>query len=536
LEEHMRVQDANSTQKYIALEERLSEEQAAAAERYAVLQTRLGNEMGTRAVVEVSQAAVEKKLLEKQEEFSETRQELEEEVARLQALLDKRDRVQARILAIAPDLALEDNLRALDQLNTSATSPNPRTQGSLILTESFAASASSDASRPKRERGFQLGLSLSEFGLSSPNWPTPPLDVDSNHPALNAAPAAGAGVDSGSEERCAGRVRGGEGSAFKDLEVAEYAMALAHMQAVNSQMRLINNTQREQLQDLEKAISQGSEARRTLSESLRQTRKREEAARKRAHELELQLAERPQLKAQVQQLQLQLAEAEEEGRRMREEMAALVDARDEARARLARTESELGVSAAAWARLATAGLGESQGMVSSAHDKGNAVHSVRPAPSTSVSVTMRAPSPPERQGVLHTDSMLRQQDLTYSASFHSPVSVGREATPELSPATFFRGLAGLSRAEMRSGRNGAGISETSARSGSEVKRAGVGKERELSEVNTISRVQQQMLLSTPELSPATFFRGVSTAGSVSNWPSQYRLAATLRGINSNEAT
>jgi hypothetical protein len=258
----------------------------------------------------------------------------------------------------------------------------------------------------------------------------------------------------------------------------------------------------------------------------------------------------------VQQLQLQLAEAEEEGRRMREEMAALVDARDEARAQLARTESELEVSAGAWARLATAGPGESKRMVSSAHDQGNAVHSVRPAPSNSVSVTMRAPTLPERQGVLHTDAMLRRQDLTYSASSHSPVSVGREAddgtgrvvggggrqpaqrdsTPELSPATFFRGLAGLSRAEMRAGRNGAGISQTSAGSGREGERAGVGKERELSEVNTVSRVQQQMLLSTPELSPATFFRGLSTAGSVSNWPSQHRLAATLRGLNSNEGT
>ena len=558
LEEQMRVQDTNSKQKYIALEERLSEEQAAAAERYAILQTRLGDEMGTRAVVEVSQAAVEKKLLEKQEEFSETRRELEEEVARLQALLDKRDRVQARILAIAPDLALEDNLRALGQLNTPATSPNPPTQGSLIFTESFAASASSDASRPKRERGFQLGLSLSEVGLSSPKWPAPPLDVDGNHPALNAAPAAGAGGGSGNEDTCGDRgVRSGGGSAFKDLEVAEYAMALAHMQAVNSQMRLINNTQREQLQDLEKAISQGSEARRTLSESLRQTRKREDAARKRAHELEGgQHAERQRLQELVQQLQLQLAEAEEEGRRMREEMAALVDARDEARAQLARTESELEVSAGAWARLATAGPGESKRMVSSAHDQGNAVHSVRPAPSNSVSVTMRAPTLPERQGVLHTDAMLRRQDLTYSASSHSPVSVGREAddgtgrvvggggrqpaqrdsTPELSPATFFRGLAGLSRAEMRAGRNGAGISQTSAGSGREGERAGVGKERELSEVNTVSRVQQQMLLSTPELSPATFFRGLSTAGSVSNWPSQHRLAATLRGLNSNEGT
>ena len=42
------------------------------------------------------------------------------------------------------------------------------------------------------------------------------------------------------------------------MGTAEYALALAHLQAVNRQLRLINSTQREQLLDLERATSQVS--------------------------------------------------------------------------------------------------------------------------------------------------------------------------------------------------------------------------------------------------------------------------------------
>ena len=452
LEEQIRLQDAESAEKFSALEQRLGEELEAAAVENAALEKRLKEEIKTRAVLEGGRAAAENDLHEKEEEFAKTCRKLEQEVARLQELIDKRDRVQARIHAIAPDLALEENLRMLDQLNTPALPRNPPTQGSLSLTDSFTASASSDASRPKQEKERRLGLSLSEVGLSSPKPPVPPLDTDigSTHAVVNPAPSAGACESRASEDNGGSRMLGGGGGASKDLEVAEYAMALAHMQAVNGQMRLINNTQREQLQDLEKALSQGSEARRTLSESLRQTRNREEAARKRAHELEVQVA----------------------------------------------------------GLLAAAGPKESREILSPAQEKKVHGHSTHPTVrDESEPLAALAVTPPGRQGVLRVDSMQRNVRSNIE-------SAQRDPTPELSPATFFRGLAGLSRGEMELDRNGLGRAEARARSARERERAEVGKERELSEVNTISRVQQQQIL---------------LAGSVSNWPSQYRLAAALRG-------
>ena len=43
-------------------------------------------------------------------------------------------------------------------------------------------------------------------------------------------------------------------------------LACAHLQAINQQLRVSNSTQRGQLQDLELALSHGSQARRTLSQ------------------------------------------------------------------------------------------------------------------------------------------------------------------------------------------------------------------------------------------------------------------------------
>lgn len=49
-----------------------------------------------------------------------------------------------------------------------------------------------------------------------------------------------------------------------DVGSAECSLALVHLQMVNEQLRIINRTQREQLQDLESAMSQGSQARRLV--------------------------------------------------------------------------------------------------------------------------------------------------------------------------------------------------------------------------------------------------------------------------------
>jgi len=58
-----------------------------------------------------------------------------------------------------------------------------------------------------------------------------------------------------------------------DVGSADCSLALVHLQMVNEQLRIINRTQREQLQDLESAMSQGSQARRLVPPLVEQNKR-----------------------------------------------------------------------------------------------------------------------------------------------------------------------------------------------------------------------------------------------------------------------
>ena len=58
-----------------------------------------------------------------------------------------------------------------------------------------------------------------------------------------------------------------------DVGSADCSLALVHLQMVNEQLRIINRTQREQLQDLESAMSKGSQARRLVPPLVEQNKR-----------------------------------------------------------------------------------------------------------------------------------------------------------------------------------------------------------------------------------------------------------------------
>jgi hypothetical protein len=181
---------------------------------------------------------------------------------------------RTQLQSLAPALAMPVNLRMMDLIN--------KTQSTVMSTIHASPTPSAAAACPsatytksrsclmRRDLEPEKVVTSQESFNGSRAWS---LSAEGRSVAV-AHSDGGLGSEDGSEIE----------------ELADYSLALVHMQAVNEQLRMINKTQREQLQHLEDACSQGSQARRTISETLRQTRKREEEGRRRILHLQQELA------------------------------------------------------------------------------------------------------------------------------------------------------------------------------------------------------------------------------------------------------
>ena len=186
--------------------------------------------------------------------------------------VDTSPRIQLQNLA--PALAMPVNLRMMDLINktqsttmsTIHASPTP----SAAAACPSATSTKSQSCLMRRDLEPEKIITSQETFNGSRAWSVSP----EGRSVAVAHSDGGLGSEDGSEIE----------------ELKDYSLALVHMQAVNEQLRMINKTQREQLQSLEEACSQGSQARRTISETLRQTRMREEEGRRRLLHLQQELA------------------------------------------------------------------------------------------------------------------------------------------------------------------------------------------------------------------------------------------------------